>query len=249
VTAVAQTTRVVRGVVQDPANQPQAGVTIQSSGVKAVTTDDSGRFRIEIPHQKRIALELRRVGLMPARFGLGEGGDTSVTITVLPNPQTLAKVEVRESAVDRTLEAVGFNQRQKDRAQGTNSGHFITASNIEQRNPSRLCPLFEELPGFNRRIGERAGTCFLIGRTLVPDAKNSRPGDSAWMGCPMTVYLDGQRLNALTSDAGPVDVDALVLPSGVAGIEYYETGNRLPLKFSLVNGSCGLVLIWTKRGG
>jgi hypothetical protein len=65
----------------------------------------------------------------------------------------------------------------------------------------------------------------------------------------MTVYLDGQRLNALTSDAGPVDVDALVLPSAVAGIEYYETGNRLPLKFTLVNGSCGLVLIWTKRGG
>jgi hypothetical protein len=244
--AVAQSARVVRGVVQDAANKPQAGVTIQASGVKPATTDDSGRFRIEIPHQKRIALDVRRLGLMPSRFGLGEGGDTTITIVVLPNPQTLQKVDVRETGVNRTLELVGFNQRQKDRARGTNSGHFITADEIERRNPSRMCPLFEELPGFNRI--ENGVTCYLTGRALVPDAGRSRPGDSAWKGCPMTVYLDGQRLNALGSNAGPVDVDALVIPSGVAGVEYYETGNRLPLTFSLVNGSCGLVLIWTKRG-
>lgn len=240
--------RVVRGVVQDGSNVALAGVTIQAKDVKSVTTDDSGRFRIELPNRKSASIDVRRVGAMPSRFNLGEGGDTTITILLVGSAQTLEPVDVRETALDRTLEATGFSQRYRERQQGTNSGHFITAKDIEQRNPSRMCPLFESLPGFGRSRPQQPGTCFLTGRTLFRELHPPPGAQAALIACPMTVYLDGQRLNLPGANYGAVDIDALVLPMSVAGVEYYTSGMRIPSKFGLVDQSCGLVVIWTKRG-
>jgi hypothetical protein len=249
VSAAGAQTRVVRGVVQDGSNTPLAGVTVQARDVKPVTTDDSGRFRLELPNRKSASLDVRRVGLMPSRFNLGEGGDTSITILLVGSAQTLEPVDVRETALDRTLEATGFSQRYRERQQGTNLGHFITAKDIEQRNPSRMCPLFETLPGFGLGRPQQPGTCFLTGRKLFRDPRPPIGAESRLIACPMTVFLDGQRLNVANMNNGAVDIDALVLPMSVAGVEYYTTGARIPSKYSMIDQSCGLVLVWTKRGG
>ena len=52
----------------------------------------------------------------------------------------------------------------------------------------------------------------------------------------------------VSTQAWEMDIDAMVNPLDVAGLEYYPSGNRIPHRFSLLNGSCGLIAVWTKRG-
>ena len=240
----AQGRRVVQGVVVDTGERPVGGATIELRGAAAVSSDDSGRFRLIIPHGDRVMFDIRRVGFLPSRFGLQAGGDTSVTVVMLPSVQALPKVEVKARETDRTLDGSGFNQRLLEARQGTNAGIFITAADIDRRQATRVTQLFDAMPGVT--CIRTASGCMLVGSHLVPD---DRKRNNSFVNCNVTFYLDGQRLNSLRSSNSDVDIDTMVLPQDVAGIEYYRSGSRIPPKFSLLNGSCGLVLIWTKRGG
>jgi hypothetical protein len=239
----AQGRRVVQGIVVDTAERPVGGATVELRGTSPVSSDDSGRFRLIVPHTDRVTFDVRRVGFLPSRFGLQPGGDTSVTVVMLPTVQALPKVEVKARETDRALDATGFNQRLLDAKQGTNSGIFITAADIERRLATRVTQMFDAMPGV---ICVHAGSgCMLVGTHLVP----SGAPDNHFVNCKITFYLDGQRLNSLRSSNSEVDIDTMTLPQDIAGIEYYRSGSRIPPKFSLLNGSCGLVLLWTKRGG
>lgn len=239
--------RVVRGVVIDTADRPVPSVTIQVASRPPVLTDDSGRFRLEIAHRDRVSFDVRRVGFLPSRFGLVAGGDTTIAITVFPTAQQLPTVDVTANEVDRSLDITGFNQRLRERDHGTNSGIFITAAEIEKRQPSRVTQLFEDLPGVlvcrTGVSGYVGKTCGLTGAHLIPN--DNGPG---YVRCPITVFLDGIRLNSRMKQSSDVDIDAFMQPFDIAGLEYYPSGNRLPSQFQLLNGSCGAVLVWTKRG-
>ena len=183
--------------------------------------------------------------------GLQAGGDTSVSVVMIVTAQTLDKVDVRAKENEQRLDITGFNQRIRERENGTTSGYFINAEEIERRNPARLSQMFQELPGIAVCKYRGPQPCEIVGSHLIPDPNNG-VGQRRMIPCPITFYLDGHRLNSLKSTAGAgvsVDIDALVIPTSVAGIEYYPSGNRIPEKYSLLNGSCGLFLIWTKRGG
>lgn len=210
--------RIVRGVVIDANEKPVAAVTVQAPGAKSITTDDSGRFQLQLSNRDRVALDVHRVGFIPSRFGLIAGGDTDITIIMLPIAQELAPVNVTAAEVDVALERSGFNQRQRERTRGTNTGYFVTAAEIERRHPPYLTQMFDALPGLQ----------------LCRTNKG-------------TVFLDGFRLNVVESTR-VIDIDAIVPPAAVAGFEYYPSGNRVPPQYQMLNGSCGLVLIWTKRG-
>jgi len=62
----------------------------------------------------------------------------------------------------------------------------------------------------------------------------------------MTVYLD--RVRIVGRVAGRLDdfVNEIVVPSSVAAMEVYPRGTGAPPEFQPMNGSCGVVLIWTK---
>jgi hypothetical protein len=68
--------------------------------------------------------------------------------------------------------------------------------------------------------------------------------------CPMTIYVDRVRLSPLAAgpygrDNAPVDINSYVTLRDVAGIEVY-TRTNMPAEYMLLNGTCGVVLIWTK---
>lgn len=80
-----------------------------------------------------------------------------------------------------------------------------------------------------RQRGERGSNCLSPNDPLcwVPVGLGN---------CPMTVYLDGRRLNDLSKPpehAFAFGVDALALPTHVAGIEVYTTGGELHPNTSL----------------
>lgn len=241
----AQDRRIVTGVVVDVGDRPVPSARIQN-GKQTVTTDDSGRFRVVVPNRDRALLEVSRIGFMPSRFGVAEGGDTSVSVLLLPAVQQLEKVNVTSTATDNALEGSGFAQRLRDREHGSNSGIFITAAEIDRRHPSRITAIFEDLPGVTVCRRSTIETCGLVGNHLIPNQAGT-----GYVKCPITVYLDGHRLDPPHNPndrTRALDIDADVIPADVAGLEYYPSGNRIPDRFQLLNGSCGLVLIWTKRG-
>jgi hypothetical protein len=238
--------RIVRGVVIDANEKPVAAVTVQAPGAKSIATDDSGRFQVQLPSRGRVALDARRVGFIPSRFGLASGGDTDITIVMLPAAQELTPVNVTAAEVDLALERSGFNQRQRERTRGTNTGYFITAAEIERRHPPYLTQMFDGLPGLQLCRTSKGTVCGLLGTQLVPN-QSTDPRVAKYIPCSITVFLDGFRLNVVESTR-VVDIDGIVPPATVAGVEYYPSGNRVPPQYQMLNGSCGLVLIWTKRG-
>jgi hypothetical protein len=243
--------RTVRGVVLDTANRPVAAVNISTRGAAAVT-DDSGRFMIQLPSKDRARLDVRRVGFMPSRFGISAGGDTTIEMVLFPTAQELEKVTVKERE-PASAALRGFQDRLGEKEKGINNGYFITEKEIEQRSPGRTSQLFEGVPSVYVVKGTPDGRTewVITGRRLAGIATNRR--DSGPSRCGFTIYLDGVRLNIpkedrLTGrDTSTVVIDDFVNPLSIAGIEIYSRPTDAPSRFQLLNGSCGVALIWTKR--
>jgi hypothetical protein len=87
--------------------------------------------------------------------------------------------------------------------------------------------------------------------TILGNARTFSNTGRAGARCALTVYVDGGRTGPLVDARGSsqpgVAVDELVLPSEIAGIEYYPSAVRAPERYQALNGTCGVVLIWTKR--
>ena len=61
----------------------------------------------------------------------------------------------------------------------------------------------------------------------------------------MTVYLDNVRIVGRLLGADDI-IDEIVRPTHVAAMEIYPRGINAPPAYQLSNGTCGIVLIWTK---
>ena len=227
--------RVIRGTVTDTAGVAIPYVNVRI-GRDLRVTDDSGHFSVPLNDRKGRKLEFRRIGYLPTDFQLTAGGDTTLSVALIPTAQLLsgAVVKVKEQMVK--LERRGFYRRMTDREKGINSGHFITAEDIEKRNfPRRFTMLLEEIPSVRIRN---------VSCSMAPTGTG---------GCVMTTYLDGARLVAypeqsLTGRSRAVGggLDGLIGTGSVAGVEVYSRGSQAPPEYQALNGSCGVILIWTR---
>jgi hypothetical protein len=62
----------------------------------------------------------------------------------------------------------------------------------------------------------------------------------------MTVYLDGIRIIGKLNPRAEDPVNLMVKPNEIAGAEVYPRGIGAPPQYQSLNGSCGIVLIWTR---
>src|SRR5262245_35558235 len=115
--------RVIRGTVTDTAGVAVPYVNVRI-GRDLRVTDDSGRFSVALTDRKATKLEFRRIGYRETDLQLAAGGDTTLSVALIPNAQLLspAVVKVKEQMVK--LERWGFYSRMMDREKGINSGHF-----------------------------------------------------------------------------------------------------------------------------
>ena len=102
-------------------------------------------------------------------------------------------------------------------------GRFFTREDIERRHPIRVSDMLFTIPGFS---------VYRIGGTTRIRSRRS--------GCAPRVWLDGVPL------FGDEDVDAVVTPNDVEGIEVYSGAAGTPVEFSGGRGSCGAIVIWTR---
>jgi len=247
--AGAQTGRIVRGTVTDGSANPVGGVVVVT-GPRSVTSDDSGRFRLDVSHRDRLVLDFKRVGFLPTRFTLEAGGDTTLEVLLLAAVNRIAGMDVTANR-DPALTLRGFEERMRERQRGAGAGHFITAKEIEASLPTRATQVVENVPSIVvRRIADDHFGIF---------------GKTGSIECPAIVYLDGVRLGALTEtktdrrgrvimqrDAA-VPIDQYVAPAEIAGVEVYARGMFAPPQFQPPGdptaAKCAIVVFWTKHGG
>lgn len=227
--------RVISGTVVDTAGNPIVYANIGVTGATRSASDDSGRFRVHVSPNARLDIEVRRIGFAPVDLKLAPGGDTSLTIAMFQIARTLKGLRIEAERLFRSLEFHGFYRRMQDREKGMNAGQFITAEDIERRKPYRVSHMLEGLHGVRLRQ-MKMGSWVPLGLS----------------GCPMAVYLDRVRINLdrvrMNSLAGgeAVEIDELVGPTTVAGMEVYSTAVRAPPAYQTMNSGCGVLLIWTK---
>jgi hypothetical protein len=66
------------------------------------------------------------------------------------------------------------------------------------------------------------------------------------------VFLDRHLIRTggfMGSGAEPAALDDLVPASDVAAVEVYRSPAEVPPEFNGPNAGCGVVVIWTRRGG
>jgi hypothetical protein len=236
--------RTVTGTVRDTSGIPIPFVNVEGPKKLRALGDEEGRFRLELPSRDAISLTLRRLGYQPMTLSLPAGADTSVNVHLDLVVQQLSAIRVVTAAIE-TLRNRGFFARMADRERGPGSGQYITPEEIELRKPSRPTQLFD---GRMNVVVRRVGNCYVLTRCYAIAGPND---------CPMTIYLDGQRLladgNLSQHSAGntkigsaPTYIDDLISPTSIAGIEIYNRGANAPPAYQTLNGTCGVVLIWTK---
>lgn len=236
--AGAQDVRTVTGTVSDSGGRRIPYVNIDGGPRYRTLTNASGEFTLRFPTKDKFEVTVRRIGFLPTKFTVNPGADTSIAVTMQQLAVLLNTQVVRAQQQVRVLETRGFYGRMLEQQQGALIGEFVTPEEIEMRSPQRVTQLLEQKRGLNVR---RTGACNIIATCYRVLGQG---------GCPATVYLDGQRLNSLSTasndPSGAPAIDELIPVTGVSAIEVYPRGSSAPAKYQSLGGSCAIVLIWTK---
>jgi len=228
-------------VVDATTSQPIAGAMVflessRGSGIARRTTDEAGRFTFLARGAGPFQLRADRLGYSQTIVGgifLAAGSGSEVSLRMVPEAIALAPVEVRVTPRSISPTLSGFHHRR----QGP-TGWFITREEIERNNRSRVSNILAQAPGVR------------IERGVVYMSRASN--------CPAQILIDGFHINRpvptvagrrgqSTTEMFPID--ELVIPSTVEGIEVYQGLSSAPPELRAGNPGCGIVAIWTRRGG
>lgn len=220
-------------------------------GTRRTVADDSGRFSISVGAGSGF-LHVRRIGFKPVTVSYAAGGDTSLTLQLEPIAQRLEAAVVEATGISRALELRGFYRRLQEREKGINTGQFITAEEIEQRNPHRIGQMLEGRTGIrmqrpNQNPGQRTRSQLKANESKCTGASDPRCWAPVGLnGCYMDVYLDGRRLSSVANKNEATYIDEFILPSHIAGVEIYTTPSKVPPEYQSLAGMCGVLLFWSK---
>ena len=221
--------RIVGRVLDAATDRPVATAALSLAGrAQEVQTDRQGRFAIAGVPQGDHRIEVRRIGY--ADLGhpvtVSRGLTTELEINLVPAPTELDPLVVT-AIRPRRLEVGGFYER-KYYGELVSGGTFFTLEDIDRRRPVRITHMLADAPGIRLRC---PGSGF---RDCWVESPRASGG-----GCELRGYLDGSPV--------PVrDLDSIVLPVEVAGIEVYQGPAQLPPEFAGYDARCGAVVIWTK---
>jgi hypothetical protein len=247
------------GFVRDTSGAGVENVTIEIPSA-STRTDALGAFRMWTTDVDTLPVLVRRMGYSPVTAVLtahDRQWDT-VVVQLGATPQVLGGVKV-EAPRARAGGLAGLAERQK-----RGVGVFVTRSEIETRNTTRLSDVLRDKRGvlivtirghaalrFTRYM-DRAGVVAanLGGGFSAAPAPQRLPGAAASapasamneliQACTPAIWLDGV-------NAAGMEIDDL-LALDVEAVELYDSDAGLPAEFSSTgrNTPCGTVVIWTR---
>ena len=231
-----------------------ATVTVRhTSGevVAAGVTNERGFFRLQTPTPGRFFLTADALGYRRIEGELievSEGKLSVLEINMAPEALELESIVVTAEPMEFHLEVEGFYRRQ---AEGL--GKFMPPALFEERQPRKVSDLLFGLPGAyvaesTTGIGGRA-VYFRSGiRASSFSGGTLRPSDVCW---PM-IFVDRQLVSTgggVEGGAEPAGLDGVVHAADVWAMEVYRSPGEVPSEFKGSNAGCGVIVLWTRRGG
>ncbi len=218
------------GVVKNIDGEPIADARVYVRGSRAIAkTTASGSFALSgLPGGTQV-LEVTALGYQPGRqnVDLKPGDGRRAEVVLGKSVQRLQPLEV----VGRIgSEQQGFLDRAK-----RGFGYFITEEDIQKRNPIIFEDIIRGVPGMQ----------------VVPVGQgyritSSRGQSDILSDCTPTYFVDGSPFYVDPSNGDPFPV----APTEIMGIEVYAGTAGVPVEFQRgTNGGCGVIVVWTKRGG
>jgi hypothetical protein len=217
----------ITGIVRDAASGkplPGVQVSVEGTGLSAMANDD-GRFALSgLPLGTQV-LVARKVGYLPDERPVNLLAEAPAhaepsLLTVKSVLDTVKIVGRRIFDADRN----GFERRRK-----TGMGHYFGAEQVEQFHPFDTSDLFLRVPsvrvqwtGFDKTVVMRG----VFGGSCVP-----------------AMYIDGAPYRFFSAS----DLDNMVHPDRIAGIEVYDSPVQVPPEYSNPFSNCGSIVVWTKR--
>jgi hypothetical protein len=220
----------ITGRVTDNDGHPLRNVDVQVIGTDAkARTGGDGAFSLGGVSPGTRALALRQVGYAAETVAVDlEAHRTKQVIVSLRSAvPVIDTVRVMAAQKMRQLDMVGFNDR---RSRG--DGQYVTAEEIERRNPSRLSDILNGKRGIQIYKGVASNTRGLT--TVVASAgieKNYCIG--------FQVFVDAVPMPI------PFDLDQ-ISPRTIAGIEIYSGTATVPSLLRGGNTTCGVIALWTR---
>lgn len=205
---------------------------------KPVRSDSAGNFSISVPREGRFKIDASRIGfvrVVTPTIAVDKGFEVPVEITMSVVAQILAPLTItgRPIPISRDLDEFEFRRKQ---AHGT----FFTREDIERRSPADMLALFRDVAGM--RVTPDAEGNFNVYFLRAPTR-----GDAL---CLPAVYLDGMKMSARSGGGNPLQsLSSTIQPDKIYGIELYSGASRIPGLFAGSDAACGVVAIWTRRGG
>ena len=233
---------VLTGQVVDSLGLPILFANVILANGRRTVAGNDGRFVVNVDPDAAVrSIEVRRIGFRPATLKLDTWPDTALRIVLVAVASTLEGVRVEAQQRIHSLVFRGFYERMDEVDKGINRGFFITPEELESRKGSKITDFLHGRLGIRVKMIKELG---VVGQSgLQPQGLD---------GCRIEIYLDGSRFyglgnkNALHSSSGMNFINDFVPVSSVAGIEVYPRSVTAPPKYQPLNGTCGVMLIWTK---
>lgn len=237
--------RIAGRVIADDSELPLSEVTVTARSttgrfLRQVQTDEEGRFSFIVQRVGAVVIRANhdsyQASTAPTLY-FEEHNAFDVEIRLNPKVVLLAPLEV----VSRSIDASPFLDNFRERVR-RGLGVYITRAEIDRRRPMYVTDLLRDVPGVTLQ-GAGSGT-----RPVVQMAR------AAGRACPTRIFVDGLLLNpTMMTSSGPradiFRIDDVVAPASVEGIEVYRGSSTVPPEFLTSDAQCGVIAIWTRRGG
>jgi Carboxypeptidase regulatory-like domain/TonB-dependent Receptor Plug Domain len=234
----------LEGVVRDDSGAVLPGVRVElwdnltRERVRSQETDRGGRFAFRVRQGSGYRLHATRIGYLAT--------DSSLLV---PDDRRTLPVEFRLVAQPLGLEAIDVVARARSPAvlngfqarQRTGMGHYLTREDLDRMRPAMVTDALARVPGV--RLESGGGSSF---HRRIRMSRSSARGY-----CPVQVFVDGMLINRGSSRMREASsgVDDTVSIDDVEGIEVYRGLSSVPAEFLNEDSRCGVVVIWTRRGG
>ena len=217
----------VRGVVRDTAGATLAGARLAVNGGTSTSSDDAGRFELNVPRNVHSELAVRLMGFKPRSVVIG-GTPTPGPIDVVLERIAVTLKPVTVATLPDAFESVsGFGER---RRRGT--GAFFDRADLERLRPQTLTDVLRSVGGIQVHTAMTRW-----GYQTTPSSTRATGGA---IGCSMDYYVNGHQYTPTS-----MGIDRDMPPSQIEAIEVYKS-SETPPQFLGPKSRCGVVVIWTR---